>query len=79
MFSDFLEKHNLPHRTFHSLRHTSATLSLINGTDIKSVASRLGHSQLKTTDRYVHAIEETERLAAQNLGNFINSLTEDAS
>ena len=78
MFSDFLAKCGLPHRTFHSLRHTSATMSLINGTDIKSVAARLGHSQLKTTDRYVHAIETTERKAAQTLGNYIQDLVNRA-
>lgn len=79
MFSDFLEKNGLPHRTFHSLRHTSATLSLANSTDIKSVAERLGHSQLKTTDRYVHALEATERKAAQTLGGYIQSLADSTS
>ena len=74
MFSDFLKKHNLPHRKFHSLRHTSATLSLISGVNIKTVASRLGHSQMKTTDRYVHAIEEADRQASDALGGFIQSL-----
>ena len=49
-------------------------MSLINGTDIKSVAARLGHSQIKTTNRYVHAIETTERKAAQTLGNYIQGL-----
>ena len=53
-------------------------MSLINGTDIKSVAARLGHSQLKTTDRYVHAIETTERKAAQTLGNYIQDLVNRA-
>lgn len=42
-FSDFLKRHDLPHRKFHALRHTSATLLLINGSDIKTVGSRLGH------------------------------------
>lgn len=74
MFSNFLKKHNLPHRKFHSLRHTSATLSLISGVNIKTVASRLGHSQMKTTDRYVHAIEEADRQASDVLGGFIQSL-----
>lgn len=63
-FSRFLKKYNLPHKKFHALRHTSATLLLINGTNIKNVASRLGHSQIKTTNRYVHAIEAADRQAA---------------
>ena len=64
MFDKFLKRHNLKHRKFHALRHTSATLLLSNGTNIKNVASRLGHSQLKTTDRYVHAVEQADIEAA---------------
>ncbi|MBQ6336553.1 MAG: site-specific integrase [Ruminococcus sp.] len=63
-FSKFLKRHNLPHRKFHALRHTSATLLLSNGTNIKNVAARLGHAQLKTTNRYVHVVEQAERDAA---------------
>lgn len=63
-FSKFLKRHSLPHRKFHALRHTSATLLLSNGTNIKNVAARLGHSQLKTTNRYVHAVEQAECEAA---------------
>ena len=63
-FSKFLKRHDIPHRKFHALRHTSATLLLSNGTNIKNVAARLGHSQLKTTNRYVHAVEQAEKDAA---------------
>ena len=60
-FSKFQKRNDLPHRKFHALRHTSATLLLSNGTNIKNVATRLGHTQLKTTNRYVHAVEQAER------------------
>ena len=63
-FSRFLKRHNLEHKKFHALRHTSATLLLSSGTNIKNVAARLGHAQLKTTNRYVHAVEQAEREAA---------------
>ena len=66
-FSKFQKRNDLPHRKFHSLRHTSATLLLSNGTNIKNVASRLGHTQLKTTNRYVHAVDQAERDAANTL------------
>lgn len=66
-FSKFQKRNDLPHRKFHSLRHTSATLLLSNGTNIKNVASRLGHTQLKTTNRYVHAVDQAERQAANTL------------
>ncbi len=72
LFSRFLKRHNIEHKKFHALRHTSATLLLSNGTNIKNVAARLGHSQLKTTDRYVHAIEQAEREAANTLDNLLN-------
>ena len=67
-FSDFLFRNHLRHRKFHSLRHTSATLLLLNGTDIKTVSARLGHTQLSTTNRYVHALSEADLNAAKLLG-----------
>ncbi len=72
-FNKFLKRNNLPHRKFHALRHTSATILLSNGTNIKNVAQRLGHSQLKTTDRYVHAVEQAERKAVNTLESIFNS------
>ena len=72
-FSRFLKRAGLPHRKFHALRHTSATLLLANGTNIKNVASRLGHAQLKTTNRYVHAVEEADRQAANTLETILNT------
>ena len=70
----FLKRKGLPHRKFHALRHTSATLSLISGVDIKTVGERLGHSQLKTTNRYVHALEEADERAADVLGDLIQEM-----
>lgn len=71
-FSDFLYRNHLRHRKFHSLRHTSATLLLLNGTDIKTVSARLGHTQLSTTNRYVHAISEADKEAAELLGKLFS-------
>ncbi|MDE7389365.1 MAG: site-specific integrase [Lachnospiraceae bacterium] len=72
-FTKFLKRNNLPHMKFHALRHTSATLLLSNGTNIKNVAARLGHAQLKTTNRYVHAVEEAEKEAANTLETLLNT------
>lgn len=63
-FDKFLEKNGIPHRKFHALRHTSATLLLSSGTNIKNVAARLGHTQLSTTNRYVHALRDADERAA---------------
>ena len=74
-FSKFLKRHNLPHKKFHALRHTSATLLLSNGTNIKTVASRLGHTQLSTTNRYLHALQEADIQASEVLGEMFKPKT----
>lgn len=63
-FDKFLKRHGLRHRKFHALRHTSATLLLTSGANIKTVGNRLGHKKLATTNRYVHAVESADVAAA---------------
>ncbi len=63
-FSIFLDRHGIRHIKFHCLRHTSATILLANGCDIKTVSARLGHSSIETTDIYVHMFENVDRQAA---------------
>ena len=69
--SKFQERHNIPHRKFHALRHTSGTLLLSSGTNIKTVASRLGHTQLSTTNRYLHSLAESDAAAAASFENLL--------
>lgn len=66
-FSKFLEKNGLKHRKFHSLRHTSATLLLYAGVNIKQVQGRLGHGDIETTNKYLHLIEEADVEAVNKL------------
>ena len=52
---------NIPIITIHSLRHTHASLLLFAGVSIASVAARLGHSSMTTTqETYIHIIQELE-------------------
>lgn len=47
--------------TVHGLRHTHASLLLYNGVSIASVAKRLGHADMTTTQKtYLHIVQELE-------------------
>ena len=70
-FSKFLEKNHLKHRKLHSLRHTSATLLLYGGVNIKQVQERLGHGDITTTNKYLHYISEADEQAANVLQDML--------
>lgn len=58
----------LPLIPFHGLRHTSATLLIASQQDVTTVSKRLGHVQTSTTmNIYVHALQESDRRAADAL------------
>ena len=63
--NDILERHckkaEIPVISIHGLRHTHASLLLFAGVSIASVAQRLGHSSMTTTQKtYLHIIQELE-------------------
>ncbi|MGG7197754.1 site-specific integrase [Clostridium butyricum] len=63
--NDILARHckklNIPVISIHGLRHTHASLLLFAGVSIASVAQRLGHSSMTTTQKtYLHIIHELE-------------------
>lgn len=67
-FTKFSRKYDIPNFHPHLLRHTSASLAIINGADIASVSARLGHSDTAVTLRmYTHANEESIRKAGQTV------------
>ena len=70
-FDKFLKKHGLKHRKLHSLRHTSATLLLYGGINIRQVQQRLGHSEIETTQKYLHCIIEADKEAVNVLTNML--------
>lgn len=55
------------HITFHSFRHSFATLQISAGTDIYTVSKMLGHRELKTTQIYAKIIDQTKRVAADKI------------
>ena len=70
-FDKSLKKHGLKHRKLHSLRHTSATLLLYGGINIRQVQQRLGHSELETTQKYLHYLSEADVEAVNVLTNML--------
>lgn len=55
------QKADIPIITIHGLRHTHASLLLFANVSIASVAKRLGHSSMTTTqETYLHIINELE-------------------
>ena len=51
----------------HDLRHTFASILVQNGTPLYHVMQLLGHSDIKTTQKYAH-------LSNSNLQNVVNSI-----
>ena len=57
----YCKKLEIPVISIHGLRHTHASLLLFAGVSIASVARRLGHASMTTTQKtYIHIIQEME-------------------
>lgn len=58
-FELLLKKLHIPHKGFHSLRHTFATRAIECGVDVKTLAELLGHKNATITlNRYAHSLLE---------------------
>ena len=61
VLSRHCRNNKIPVITIHGLRHTHASLLLFAGVSIASVARRLGHASMTTTQKtYLHIIQELE-------------------
>lgn len=68
-------KANISVITVHGLRHTHASLLLFAGVSIASVAKRLGHSSMITTqETYLHIIHELENQDNDKIMRHLSSL-----
>lgn len=78
--NDNLARHcaaaGVPTISIHGLRHTHASLLLFAGVSIASVARRLGHSSMNTTQKtYLHIIQELENKDVDLVMRSLSGLT----
>lgn len=65
----------IPAITIHGLRHTHASLLLYAGVSVASVAKRLGHANMTTTQMtYLHIIKELEAKDTDKIMQFLSTL-----
>lgn len=62
------EAAGMSHVHFHDLRHSCATILLGLDVPLDVVRDILGHSTIKTTERYAHALVHRQRGALEKLG-----------
>jgi integrase len=71
-FHDLLARAGLPQRRFHDLRHSCATLLLVQGVSPRVVMDVLGHSDIgMTMNTYSHVIPELRREAADRMDDLL--------
>jgi len=60
------EAAKMPAVHFHDLRHSCASILIASGCDLFTVSKILGHSSIKTTERYSHMEIDQQRKAMEN-------------
>jgi integrase len=71
-FELLLKKLNIPHKGFHSLRHTFATRAMECGMDVKTLSELLGHKNATITlNRYAHSMLEHKQDMMNRLGKLL--------
>ena len=73
-FTNILIKNDLPIIDFHDLRHLHATLLASKGVNIKTLATRMGHSKIETTNIYMQTIDTVDKQVAETLDVAITKL-----
>lgn len=68
------EAAGMTHVNFHDLRHSCATLLLSLGVPLHTVRDILGHTSVKTTERYAHTKIDHAREALGKLGDLHQAL-----
>ena len=68
-FKKALKSAGVPTRfRVHDLRHTFGTTLAANGVDLRSIQELMGHSNIRTTMQYLHAVPNRMKGAVETLG-----------
>jgi integrase len=74
-FRSLRDRLELPHITFHALRHFSATVLAGQGVGVRTIAGRMGHANPSVTLRtYAHLLDASDRDAADAIGEVVASI-----
>ena len=74
-FELLLKKLKIPHKGFHSLRHTFATRAIECGMDVKTLSEILGHKNPTVTlNRYAHSLMEHKKEMMDRLGKLLQNV-----
>lgn len=72
-FKKILKDNNFKEIRLHDLRHSCATLLLRNGVPMSEIQKWLGHSSIRTTERYAHLNVDDKEIPAQMIFSKLNS------
>lgn len=73
LFQRMWRKTGLPYRRFYDLRHTCATLLLVQGVHPRVVMEILGHSQISLTmNTYSHVVPTLQEEAASRMDEVVS-------
>lgn len=76
----FKQEHGFEGLKIHELRHTQATQLLSHNVDVKTVQTRMGHSNASITlNWYAHAVPENDEKAADLLGSILGTANPEPS
>ncbi|BCA35680.1 tyrosine-type recombinase/integrase [Bacillus thuringiensis] len=72
VFKSIIKKVGIPKIRFHDMRHTHATLLLLQGVNPKIVSERLGHADVRITlDTYSHLLPSMQKDTAIKFGEML--------
>ena len=71
-WAKILKECDIPHKKFHSIRHTYGSMLLQKGVDIETVAELMGHTAISITQMYMHSETKVKSKSVNKLNSILN-------